>query len=81
MIQKLHVAEILVSQGRMVKEATKQIGLLQTKALRWHSAQPGTVVRNGCRGPQNPPKLDRKAKRELRNQTNREVKDIRLPDY
>jgi transposase-like protein len=72
-IYKLRVAEILISQGKTVKEAAKQIGLLQTKALRWHGAQPGAVVRNGCRGPQNPPKLDRKVKRELRNETNREA--------
>ena len=59
-IYKLRVAEILISQGKTVKEAAKQIGLLQTKALRWHGSQPGAVVRNGCRGSQNTPKLDGK---------------------
>ena len=56
---------LALAAGKTVKEAAKQIGLLQTKALRWHDAQPGAVVRNGCRGSQNPPKLDRKVKREL----------------
>ena len=56
-IHKLREADSLITQGRTVREAAKQIGLLQTKALRWHDAQPSAVVRNGCRGPQNPPKM------------------------
>jgi len=37
-IHKLRVAEILISQGRSVNEATKQISPRQTEALRWHGA-------------------------------------------